>query len=59
MWLRGRDLGYIAIFGVILSVIFVGGTYGLGIELDPVFFAMGQGIFYATIAGIILSIIKK
>jgi hypothetical protein len=59
LWLRGRDLTYVAIIGFILSVGFLGGAYGLGIELDPVFVALGQGIFYAAIAGGILAIIKK
>ena len=61
MWLRGRDLGYVAIFGIIISVLFIGTTssYGLGIVVDPVFTDIGQGIVYATIAGVILAIIKK
>lgn len=61
MWLRGRDLGYVALIGIIVSVAFMGTTssYGLGIVVDPVFSDMGQGIVYATVAGIILAIIKK
>lgn len=59
MWLRGRDLGYVSIFGVVISLAFFGSTYGLGIVVDPVFVALGQGILYATVAGIVLSIIKR
>jgi len=60
MWLRGRNLGYIAIFGVIISVMFLtGASYGLGIPVDSVFTDIGQGIMYATVAGVILALIKK
>ena len=59
LWLRGRDLTYLSIVGFILSIGFLGGAYGLGIELDPLFVALGQGVFYAAITGGLLSVIKK
>lgn len=59
LWLRGRDLGYVSIVGFIISIAFFGGSWGLGIDLDPTFISFGQGIFYATVSGTILSIIKK
>lgn len=59
LWLRGRDLGYVAIFGFIIAVAFFGGAYGLGVDVDPVLVGFGQGILYAAIAGAVLSIIKK
>lgn len=58
-WLRGRDLGYVAIAGFIMSPLFFGSAYGLGIPLDPVLVGFGQGVFYAAIAGTILHLIKK
>lgn len=59
VWMRGRDLTYVSILGFILSVAFFGGSWGLGIDLDPTFIAAGQSIFYASIAGAVLTIIKK
>lgn len=44
LWLRGRDLGYVAIFGFIIAVAFFGGAYGLGVDVDPVLVGFGQGI---------------
>lgn len=55
IWLRSRDAGYTVHPGIYLLVC-IG---GLGLSILPEFAAIGQGIAYASIAGLILSIIKK
>ena len=59
LWLRGRDMGLIVGMGLILGAVLFFPTYGLMISMDPVFTAAGQGIMYASFAGIVLVIIKK
>lgn len=59
LWLRGRDVTVPMIVGFIIgSFIFVG-NYGLALGIPYEFAAMGQGLMYAAMAGVILAIIKK
>lgn len=60
IWLRGRDMGYIVIFALIIGVIlFSSASYGIAVGVPQEFADIGQGIVYAAVAGVILSIIKK
>ena len=59
IWLRTRDSGYSAVYGFMLAVLLFNPIYGLGVIIPAEFAAIGQGIFYAAVAGVLLSLIKK
>lgn len=59
VWLRTRALWYVSLLGLTISLGFFSVAYGLGVDLDWTFVFVGQGILYASFAGLMLSIIKK
>lgn len=59
LWWRGRDMGYTVGIGVLVGIILFSPAYGLGIGIPQEFATIGQGILYASLAGVILVIIKK
>lgn len=57
MWMRGRDVLIPSILGMIAGFVAFNPTYGVAIP--AVFVGMSQGIVYASMAGIIMSIFKR
>lgn len=59
LWIRERDLVVPVILGLITGTFIMWGDTGLGLGIPPEFLAMAQGIAYAALAGIILSLLKR
>jgi hypothetical protein len=59
MWLRGRDVTVPTIVGFLIGSFIFMGNYGLQLGIPGEIAELGQGIMYAAIAGILLSLIKK
>lgn len=59
MWLRGRDVTVPALVGFITSSFLFLGNQGLNLGIPVEFTTLAQGLMYASIAGIILALIKK
>lgn len=57
LWIRGRDVTIPAILGLITGFMVFNPTYGVMMPAE--FIGMSQGIAYASLAGIVLSIFKK
>jgi len=59
LWLRGRDVTVPTIVGFIVGSFLFSGGYGLNLGIPIEFVGISQGLMYASLAGIILAIIKK
>jgi hypothetical protein len=57
LWMRGRDVTIPTILGLLIGFVIFNPTYG--VAMDPAFISMSQGLAYASIAGIVMSIFKK
>lgn len=59
MTIRQRSTVISAMVGIITMSLFVSANFGLGLGLPPEWVALGQGILYASIAGLVVSIFKR
>lgn len=59
LWLRGRDVTVPTIVGFIAGSFLFSSGYGLNLGIPLEFAGISQGLMYASLAGIILAIIKK
>lgn len=59
MWLRTRSVATAAIAGVILAPVLLYTDAGLKLGLPPEAQAIAQALFYASMAGLALSVLKK
>ena len=59
MWMRGRNVAIPVIATFVCSGLFItAGNYS-GITIMPEYLAIGQGVFYASLAGLIMAAFKK
>lgn len=59
MWIRGKNTAIPSFAGALLSALFVYSNSGLQLGIPPEILGIGQGVFAACIAGLIMSIFKK
>lgn len=59
LWLRGRGVAIPAILGFLLAPVMMYSNSGLGLGLPPEVLIVAQSLFYASIAGLIMSLFKK
>jgi hypothetical protein len=59
LWIRERDMVVPTILGLIVGSFIMWGDAGLGLGIPAEFLGIAQGLTYAALAGIILSLMKR
>ena len=59
LWLRTRNIRLPTLIGIISATFFLSSNAGFGWGIPGEFAAIAQGLLYASIAGLIMSFIKK
>lgn len=59
LWLRSRSVAPVAVIGLLTSFAFLYANQGLNLGIPVEFVAMSQALLYASLAGLLLALLKK